>query len=105
MSGLPSNFATGIAYSGMNIMLLWCSASEQGFGDSRWMTYKQAQAVAPHHLNWGGTNLYLLTVHSHKLPRSTRRTTIRSYMSPSGCQWAMLFVEQLDYFVHHQPTA
>ncbi|MEI7306171.1 ArdC family protein [Pectobacterium atrosepticum] len=45
MSGLPSNFATGIAYSGMNIMLLWSSASEQGFGDSRWMTYKQAQAV------------------------------------------------------------
>ncbi|MBJ9159323.1 DUF1738 domain-containing protein [Citrobacter sp. FDAARGOS_156] len=45
MSGVPSNFATGIAYSGMNIMLLWCSASEQGFGDSCWMTYKQAQAV------------------------------------------------------------
>lgn len=45
MSGLPSNFATGIAYSGMNIMLLWCSASEQGFGDPRWMTYKQAQVV------------------------------------------------------------
>lgn len=45
MSGLPSNFATDIAYSGMNIMLLWCSASEQGFCDSRWMTYKQAQAV------------------------------------------------------------
>ena len=45
MYGVPSNFATGIAYSGMNIMLLWCSASEQGFGDSRWMTYKQAQAV------------------------------------------------------------
>ncbi|HBQ6492258.1 DUF1738 domain-containing protein [Klebsiella grimontii] len=44
MSGLPFNFATGIAYSGMNIMLLWCSASEQGFSDSRWMTYNQAQA-------------------------------------------------------------
>lgn len=40
MSGLPSNYATGAAYSGMNIMLLWCSASEQGFSDSRWMTYK-----------------------------------------------------------------
>lgn len=26
-------------------MLLWCNASEQGFGDSRWMTYKQAKAV------------------------------------------------------------
>lgn len=44
MSGLPSNYATGTAYSGMNIMLLWGSASEQGFNDSRWMTYKQAQA-------------------------------------------------------------
>lgn len=45
MSGLPSNYATGIAYSGMNIMLLWCSASKQGFNDSRWMTYKQSKAA------------------------------------------------------------
>ncbi len=45
MSGLPSNYATSIAYSGMNIMLLWCSASKQGFQDSRWMTYKQAQEL------------------------------------------------------------
>lgn len=44
MSGLPSNYATGMGYSGMNIMLLWCSASEQAFNDSRWMTYKQAKA-------------------------------------------------------------
>ena len=44
MSGLPSNYATGAAYSGMNIMLLWYSASEKGFSDSRWMTYKQAKA-------------------------------------------------------------
>lgn len=45
MSGLPSNYATGVPYSGMNIMLLWCSASKQGFSDSRWMTYKQAQTA------------------------------------------------------------
>lgn len=44
MSGIPSNFATETAYSGMNIMLLWCSAAKQGFTDSRWLTYKQAQA-------------------------------------------------------------
>lgn len=42
-SGIPSNFTTGTAYSGMNIMLLWCSAAKQGFNDSRWLTYKQAQ--------------------------------------------------------------
>lgn len=45
VSGLPSNFTTNDAYSGINIMLLWCSAAKQGFTDSRWMTYKQAQAV------------------------------------------------------------
>lgn len=45
LSGIPSNFATTIAYSGMNIMLLWCSAAKQGFNDSRWLTYKQAQAL------------------------------------------------------------
>jgi antirestriction protein ArdC len=43
VSGIPSNFATGTAYSGINIMLLWCSAAKQGFQDSRWMTYKQAK--------------------------------------------------------------
>ncbi|HAV1826257.1 TPA: DUF1738 domain-containing protein [Enterobacter hormaechei subsp. steigerwaltii] len=45
MSGLPSNYTTGTVYSGINIMLLWCSASKQGFSDSRWVTYKQAQAT------------------------------------------------------------
>ncbi|TCL06292.1 ArdC family protein [Sodalis ligni] len=44
MTGLPFNYATGVAYSGMNIMLLRCRASELGFSDSRWMTYNQAKA-------------------------------------------------------------
>lgn len=43
VSGIPSNFTTGKAYSGVNIMLLWSSAAKQGFNDSRWLTYKQAQ--------------------------------------------------------------
>ena len=45
VSGIPSNFTTGTSYSGMNIMLLWCSAAAQGFTDSRWLTYKQAQKL------------------------------------------------------------
>ncbi|EEE2004522.1 DUF1738 domain-containing protein [Salmonella enterica subsp. enterica serovar Kotte] len=44
-AGLPANFTTGTAYSGINIMLLWCSAAKQGFQDSRWLTYKQAQEL------------------------------------------------------------
>nr|WP_159466460.1 zincin-like metallopeptidase domain-containing protein [Scandinavium goeteborgense] len=43
VSGIPSNFSTGTAYSGMNIMLLWCSAAKQGFNDSRWLTWNQAK--------------------------------------------------------------
>lgn len=45
VSGLPSNLTTGNAYNGINIMLLWCSAAKQGFNDSRWLTYKQAQEL------------------------------------------------------------
>lgn len=44
-AGLPANFSTGSAYSGINIMLLWCSAAKQGFQDPRWLTYKQAQEL------------------------------------------------------------
>lgn len=41
-SGVPTNFSTGTAYSGINIMLLWSSAAEQSYTDPRWLTYKQA---------------------------------------------------------------
>ena len=37
--------STGTTYSGINIMLLWCSAAKQGFQDERWLTYKQAQEL------------------------------------------------------------
>ncbi|HGE6932717.1 TPA: ArdC family protein [Enterobacter cloacae] len=42
VSGIPSNFSTGKAYTGMNIMLLWGSAAKHGFQDPRWLTYHQA---------------------------------------------------------------
>ncbi|KFB95519.1 antirestriction protein [Trabulsiella guamensis ATCC 49490] len=45
VSGIPSNYTTHEAYSGINIMLLWSSAAQQGFQDSRWMTYNQAKSI------------------------------------------------------------
>lgn len=39
--GIPQNWATGRAYRGANVLLLWMS----GYADQRWLTYKQAQAV------------------------------------------------------------
>ena len=32
----------GMPYSGINILMLWASAVEQGFGSPSWMTFKQA---------------------------------------------------------------
>lgn len=43
-SGMPSNASSGAQYNGMNIMLLWMSATMQSFSSSSWMTFKQAKA-------------------------------------------------------------
>ncbi|MDY0929400.1 zincin-like metallopeptidase domain-containing protein [Enterobacter sp. CFBP8995] len=47
-SPIPSNAATQRHYNGVNIMLLWLSAEEQGFQSNRWLTWKQAQALGGH---------------------------------------------------------
>jgi len=39
---------SGEPYRGVNVLLLWTSAQEQGFASNRWMTYAQAEAVGAH---------------------------------------------------------
>jgi antirestriction protein ArdC len=39
------NSATGRAYSGINIPLLWGASLEKGYASHQWMTFKQAQAL------------------------------------------------------------
>lgn len=43
--GLPKNAATGRTYSGINILLLWAAALEQGRPSQRWLTYRQALSL------------------------------------------------------------
>ena len=43
--GLPQNASTGRTYSGINILLLWAAAIEQGRPSHRWLTFKQALAL------------------------------------------------------------
>lgn len=43
--GIPSNASTSNQYNGINIILLWCRAKEQGFNSSKWCTYKQWQTL------------------------------------------------------------
>ena len=44
-AGLPKNAQTGRAYSGINILLLWGAAIDNGFSDQTWLTFKQAKAL------------------------------------------------------------
>jgi len=43
--GLPKNAATGRAYSGINILILWDAAAEHIRSTQRWLTFKQAQKL------------------------------------------------------------
>ncbi|MGA9245467.1 MAG: ArdC family protein [Silvibacterium sp.] len=38
----------GHPYSGINILILWASAMEQGFAAPIWMTFKQARELKAH---------------------------------------------------------
>lgn len=40
---LPANAATGRHYHGVNVPILWHSASQRAFPTHQWMTFKQAQ--------------------------------------------------------------
>jgi antirestriction protein ArdC len=44
-AGLPSNLSTGKPYRGINILMLSIEAKMQGYGDSRWVTLKQANEL------------------------------------------------------------
>ncbi len=46
--GLPSNFSTGRAYRGLNVLLLWATAMSKGYKDTRWLTFKQALDLKGH---------------------------------------------------------
>lgn len=45
---MPRNAGTGRAYSGINVLILWSAAAEQGFGSQRWLTYRQAMNAGGH---------------------------------------------------------
>jgi antirestriction protein ArdC len=46
--GLPKNAATGRAYSGINILILWCAVEERGFTGQNWLTFRQALKLGAH---------------------------------------------------------
>ena len=45
---MPRNASTQRGYSGINVLILWASGIEQGYGSQRWLTYKQAEKAGGH---------------------------------------------------------
>lgn len=44
-AGLPVNATTNKPYNGVNVFLCWLTEGAMGYGMSRWLTFKQAQAA------------------------------------------------------------
>lgn len=42
---LPVNAATGKAYRGINVLVLWAAAQQRGYTGGGWLTFRQAQAL------------------------------------------------------------
>jgi antirestriction protein ArdC len=46
--GFPRNAATGRAYSGINVLILWMACTERGFSGQNWLTFRQALKLGAH---------------------------------------------------------
>lgn len=44
-NGMPCSASTGVAYSGINLLLLMIAASKNNYKDNRWITYNAARAA------------------------------------------------------------
>lgn len=45
---LPKNAATGRAYSGVNVLILWGAVIEHGFPSQSWLTFRQSLSLGGH---------------------------------------------------------
>lgn len=45
VKGLPRNFESGRAYTGVNVLLFWHAAKTRGYERNEWLTFRQAQAI------------------------------------------------------------
>ena len=46
--GLPRNAATGRAYTGINVLILWITCADRGFSGQQWLTFRQALKLGAH---------------------------------------------------------
>ena len=74
--------ANGIAYQGINVLMLWSEAVVKGYSAPIWMTFRQALELNAHVRKGerGSTVVYASTIHPHRHGRADgrRNRTARS---------------------------
>jgi antirestriction protein ArdC len=96
--GLPQNVSTGRTYSGVNILLLWAAAIEQGRTSQKWLTFKQALDLGGH-VRKGETGTMIVYADTF-VPKSERVKAAETGGQPVGAGFLKRFtvfnVEQCE---------
>ena len=93
--------ANGKAYKGINIVMLWASAVEQGFAAPIWMTYKQAQELGAQVRKGskGSLVVYANKLNREEIDEATGETVEREIPFMKG--YTVFNVEQIDGLPAH----
>ena len=60
---------TGEAYRGINVLVLWATAHDRGYGSAHWLTYRQAQELGGQS-GWFGIRAFEQSLEDGPLARS-----------------------------------
>ena len=70
--------ANGVAYRGINTLMLWAEAVERGYNASMWMTFKQALALDAH-VRKGEKGSLVVSQHAWLVHRELSRNAATSH--------------------------
>ena len=96
--------ASGQPYQGINVIMLWASAVEQGFAAPIWMTFKQAQAIGAHVRKGskGSLVVYADRIRKTETDETTGEETAHEIPFMKG--YTVFNVEQIDGLPAHYHT-
>lgn len=90
----------GIAYSGINVLMLWGAASEAGYSSPYWMTFKQAKELGAHVRKGERSNP---VVYANTITRTEEGVdgTEEERIIPFMKAYSVFNVEQIDGLADH----
>lgn len=97
--------ANGVLYRGINILLLWGSALEQGFTSPFWLTFKQADALGAHVRKGekGSLVVYADTIHKTEADKDSGEEVEKDI--PFMKAYTVFNADQIEDLPAHYPPA